>query len=108
MMDRGISYRELLAVRPLPALLTATCLSRLSGRIVSLAIALYAVGKVFLFGVATQVQERQYGDRIWADRFEGTLDDIFALQDQLAASVVGAIAPQLERAENRTRETEAD
>jgi TolB-like protein len=36
---------------------------------------------------------------IWADRFEGTLDDIFELQDQIAASVVGAIAPELERAE---------
>jgi TolB-like protein/Flp pilus assembly protein TadD len=36
---------------------------------------------------------------LWADRFEGTLDDIFELQDQMAANVVGAIAPQLERAE---------
>ena len=36
---------------------------------------------------------------LWADRFEGTLDDNFALQDQITASVVGAIAPQLERAE---------
>lgn len=37
--------------------------------------------------------------QLWAERFEGTLDDIFALQDQIAESVVGAIAPQLERAE---------
>jgi TolB-like protein/Tfp pilus assembly protein PilF len=36
---------------------------------------------------------------LWADRFEGTLDNIFELQDQMTASVVGAIAPQLERAE---------
>lgn len=36
---------------------------------------------------------------LWAERFEGTLDDIFELQDQVAASVVGAIEPQLERAE---------
>jgi len=36
---------------------------------------------------------------LWAERFEGTLDDIFELQDQVATSVVGAIAPQLERAE---------
>ncbi len=36
---------------------------------------------------------------LWAERFEGTLDDVFALQDQVAASVVGAIEPQLERAE---------
>jgi TolB-like protein/Flp pilus assembly protein TadD len=37
--------------------------------------------------------------QLWAERFEGTLDDIFELQDQVAASVVGAVAPQLERAE---------
>jgi tetratricopeptide (TPR) repeat protein len=36
---------------------------------------------------------------LWAERFEGTIDDIFELQDQVAASVVGAVAPQLERAE---------
>jgi adenylate cyclase len=36
---------------------------------------------------------------LWADRFEGTIDDIFALQDQVTASVVGAIAPKLEQAE---------
>lgn len=36
---------------------------------------------------------------IWADRFESALDDIFALQDQMAESVVGAIAPRLEHAE---------
>jgi tetratricopeptide (TPR) repeat protein len=36
---------------------------------------------------------------IWAESFEGLLDDIFELQDQIAESVVGAIAPQLERAE---------
>ena len=36
---------------------------------------------------------------LWADRFEGTLDDIFDLQDRLTEKVVGAIAPQLERAE---------
>jgi TolB-like protein len=36
---------------------------------------------------------------LWAERFEGTIDDIFELQDQIAASVVGAVAPQLERAE---------
>ena len=42
---------------------------------------------------------RRPAAHLWADRFEGTLDDIFELQDQVTASVVGAIAPQLERAE---------
>src|SRR5215467_6235793 len=36
---------------------------------------------------------------IWADRFDGALDDIFALQDQMASSVVGAIEPRLRLSE---------
>ena len=39
------------------------------------------------------------GAHLWADSFEGRLEDIFALQDQVTASVVGAIAPELEKAE---------
>jgi hypothetical protein len=35
---------------------------------------------------------------LWADRFDGLVDDIFALQDQVTARVVGAIAPKLEQA----------
>ncbi|WP_029352982.1 winged helix-turn-helix domain-containing tetratricopeptide repeat protein [Bosea sp. 117] len=36
---------------------------------------------------------------LWADRFEGALDDIFTLQDRISGDVVGAIAPQMELAE---------
>ena len=36
---------------------------------------------------------------LWADRFDGELEDIFDLQDRVAASVVGAIVPQLRQAE---------
>ena len=36
---------------------------------------------------------------MWADRFEGGLEDVFDLQDQVTASVVGAIAPKLQQAE---------
>ena len=36
---------------------------------------------------------------IWADRFDGALDDIFELQDQTASSVVGAIEPRLRLSE---------
>jgi adenylate cyclase len=39
------------------------------------------------------------GAHIWADRFDGGVEDIFELQDQVTASVVGAIAPKLEQAE---------
>jgi TolB-like protein len=49
--------------------------------------------------ITGQLVDAATGGHRWADRFEGTLDDIFALQDQVTANVVGAIAPQLERAE---------
>lgn len=49
--------------------------------------------------ITGQLIDTTNGIHLWAERFEGTLDDIFELQDQLAESVVGAIAPQLERAE---------
>jgi TolB-like protein len=46
-----------------------------------------------------QLIDAASGAHIWADRFESALDDIFALQDQMAESVVGAIVPRLEQAE---------
>jgi TolB-like protein/tetratricopeptide (TPR) repeat protein len=39
------------------------------------------------------------GAHLWADRFDGSVEDIFDLQDQVTARVVGAIAPRLEKAE---------
>jgi TolB-like protein len=49
--------------------------------------------------ITGQLVDASAGTHLWADRFEGRLDDIFELQDQIAASIVGAIASQLERAE---------
>ncbi|WP_422419478.1 winged helix-turn-helix domain-containing tetratricopeptide repeat protein [Pseudomonas sp. GZD-222] len=49
--------------------------------------------------ITGQLIDASSGTHIWAERFEGLLDSIFELQDQIAESVVGAIAPQLERAE---------
>ncbi len=49
--------------------------------------------------IAGQLIDGSTGAHLWADRFEGTLEDIFDLQDQVTASVVGAIAPRLEQAE---------
>ena len=49
--------------------------------------------------IAGQLIDGSTGTHLWADRFEGALEDIFDLQDQMTASVVGAIAPRLERAE---------
>jgi TolB-like protein len=49
--------------------------------------------------ITGQLIDALSGVHLWADRFEGTLADIFDLQDQMTASVVGSIAPALERAE---------
>ena len=47
---------------------------------------------------------------LWADRFDGSMEDVFDLQDKVTASVVAAIAPKLERAEierSRRKPTES-
>jgi TolB-like protein len=49
--------------------------------------------------ITGQLADAATGSNLWADRFEGGLQDIFDLQDQVTASVVGAIAPKLEQAE---------
>jgi TolB-like protein len=49
--------------------------------------------------ITGQLIDATTGAHLWAERFESTLDDIFELQDQVTEAVVGAIAPQLERAE---------
>jgi adenylate cyclase len=49
--------------------------------------------------IAGQLIDTSTGGHLWADRFDGGLEDIFDLQDQVTASVVGAIAPKLEQAE---------
>ena len=46
-----------------------------------------------------QLIDATTGGNIWADRFDGALEDIFELQDQVTARVVGAIEPRLQRAE---------
>jgi len=50
--------------------------------------------------IVGQLIEAETGKHIWADRFDGTLEDIFDLQDQITESVVGAVAPKLQRAES--------
>jgi adenylate cyclase len=49
--------------------------------------------------ITAQLIDASNGAHLWADRFDGPLEDIFELQDQVTASVVGAIAPRLEQAE---------
>jgi len=46
-----------------------------------------------------QLIDASTGAHIWADRFDGAMEEVFDLQDQVTASVVGAIAPEMEQAE---------
>jgi TolB-like protein/class 3 adenylate cyclase len=49
--------------------------------------------------ITGQLIDTTTGAHIWAERFDGALDDIFELQDQVASSVVGAIEPKLRQSE---------
>src|SRR6516165_1620190 len=49
--------------------------------------------------ITGQLVEAESGRHIWAERYDRALDDVFALQDEIALSVVGAIEPSLRRAE---------
>ena len=49
--------------------------------------------------VTGQLIETATGANVWADRYDGTLDDIFALQDEMTMHVIGAVEPTLRKAE---------
>src|ERR1700730_17480758 len=51
-----------------------------------------AAGKVRIIG---QLIDAVTGAHLWADRFEGDLSDVFALQDEVTVRVVSAIRPKL-------------
>ena len=51
-----------------------------------------AAGRVRITG---QLIDAADGSHLWADRFEGDLNDIFALQDEVTLKVVSAIQPKL-------------
>jgi len=59
--------------------------------------------------ITGQLIDATTGAHIWADRFDGELADIFDLQDDVTASVVGAIEPSLRKAEiERSRRKRPD
>jgi len=51
--------------------------------------------------ITGQLIEAETGAHLWADRFDGTLEDVFDLQDKVALSVAGVIEPALQAAEIR-------
>src|SRR5262245_14983278 len=46
--------------------------------------------------ITAQLIDAATGAHLWADRFDGSLEDVFDLQDQVAISVAGVIEPTLE------------
>jgi adenylate cyclase len=55
-----------------------------------------AAGRVRITGQLVETESRKH---IWAERYDRALDDVFALQDEITLSVVGAIEPSLRQAE---------
>jgi TolB-like protein len=51
--------------------------------------------------ITAQLIEAETGIHLWADRFDGSLEDVLDLQDQAAISVAGVIEPALQAAEIR-------
>jgi TolB-like protein/class 3 adenylate cyclase len=49
--------------------------------------------------ITAQLIDAQNDAHLWADRFDGSLEDVFDLQDQVAISVAGVIEPTLQAAE---------
>jgi adenylate cyclase len=49
--------------------------------------------------ITGQLIDTATGAHLWADRFDGGLEDVFELQDEVTTNVIGAIAPKLEQAE---------
>jgi adenylate cyclase len=51
--------------------------------------------------ITAQLIDATNGAHLWADRFDGFLDDVFELQDKVAVSIAGVIEPTLQAAEAR-------
>jgi TolB-like protein/class 3 adenylate cyclase len=51
--------------------------------------------------ITGQLIDTLTGTHLWADRFDGSLEDVFELQDKIAVSVAGVIEPALQAAEMR-------
>ena len=54
-----------------------------------------------LVRITAQLIDALSGSHLWADRFDGSLEDVFELQDKVAVNVAGVIEPTLQVAEIR-------
>jgi TolB-like protein len=46
--------------------------------------------------ITGQLIDTETGAHLWAERFEGSLDDIFSLQDDVTARIIGTLGPKIE------------
>jgi TolB-like protein len=49
--------------------------------------------------ITAQLLEAETAAHLWADRYDGELEDVFDLQDQITDKVVGIVEPSLQRSE---------
>ena len=60
--------------------------------------------------ITAQLLEAETGTHLWADKYDGALEDVFDLQDQIADRVAGIVEPSLQRSEierSRRKRTES-
>ena len=60
-----------------------------------------AKGAVACASLTAQLIDVEDGSHLWADRFDGSLEDVFDLQEEVATRVAGVIEPALRAAETR-------
>jgi TolB-like protein/Tfp pilus assembly protein PilF len=56
--------------------------------------------------ITGQLIEAETGAHLWADRYDGAVDDVFDLQDRITDKVIGIVEPSVQRSEiERSRRT---
>ena len=53
--------------------------------------------------ITAQLIDATSGNHLWADRFDGSLDDVFDLQDQITEQIVVAVEPEIQTRERAGR-----
>ncbi len=57
--------------------------------------------------ITAQLIDGMTGNHVWAERYDGELEDIFAVQDEITSAITGAVAPSFVTAEARRIERKA-
>lgn len=61
------------------------------------------------FRINAQLVDADNGRHLWAERFDGALEDLFAVQDDITSKIVATVAPEIEQAERqRARDAAPD